>query len=63
VRQAHDGARPRGRGDAARGRRDKAAILAALRAAIAIASDSGALPLNQKEALLNGMLARGVALT
>jgi hypothetical protein len=64
VRQAHDGARPRGRGDAARGRRDKAAILAALRAAIAIASDSGALPLNQKaEAMLNGMLARGVALT
>jgi len=46
------------------GEENKAAILAALRAAIAIASDSGALPLNQKaEAMLNGMLARGVALT
>ncbi|GAA0002050.1 hypothetical protein BRDID11002_20510 [Bradyrhizobium diazoefficiens] len=39
---------------------NKAAILAALRAAIAIASDSGALPLKQKaEAMLTGMLARG----
>jgi len=63
VRQAHDGARRRGRGAPPAGEENKAAILAALRAAIAIASDSGALPLNQKEALLNGMLARGVALT
>ncbi|MGY8636500.1 adenylate/guanylate cyclase domain-containing protein [Bradyrhizobium sp. 14AA] len=39
---------------------NKAAILAALRAAIAIASDSGALPLQQKaEAMLNEMLAQG----
>lgn len=39
---------------------NKAAILAALRAAIAIASDSGALPLKQKaEAMLTEMLARG----
>jgi hypothetical protein len=59
VRQAHDGARPRGRGAPPAGEENKAAILAALRAAIAIASDSGALPLNQKEAMLNGMLARG----
>ncbi|MBR0784648.1 ATP-binding protein [Bradyrhizobium iriomotense] len=42
----------------------KAAVLAALRAAIAIASDSGALPLQQKaEAMLNEMLARGDELT
>jgi hypothetical protein len=60
VRQAHDGARPRGRGAPPAGEENKAAILAALRAAIAIASDSGALPLNQKaEAMLNEMLARG----
>lgn len=38
---------------------NKAAILVALRAAIAIASESGALPLKQKaEAMLNEMLAR-----
>lgn len=43
---------------------NKAAVLAALRAAIAIASDSGALPLQQKaEAMLNEMLARGDELT
>ncbi|WP_271567052.1 hypothetical protein [Bradyrhizobium sp. CCBAU 11386] len=37
---------------------------AALRAAVAIASDSGALPLKQKaEAMLNEMLARGDELT
>jgi len=60
VRQAHDGARRRGRGAPPAGEENKAAILAALRAAIAIASDSGALPLNQKaEAMLNEMLARG----
>jgi hypothetical protein len=35
-------------------------ILSALRAAIAIASESGAKPLHQKaEAMLNGMLAAG----
>ena len=38
---------------------NKAAILVALRGAIAIASESGALPLKQKaEAMLNEMLAR-----
>jgi class 3 adenylate cyclase/tetratricopeptide (TPR) repeat protein len=43
---------------------NKAAILAALRATIAIASESGALPLRQKaEAMLNDMLARGDELT
>ncbi|WP_453955120.1 ATP-binding protein [Bradyrhizobium sp. USDA 377] len=43
---------------------NKAAILAALRAAIAIASDSGALPLQQKaEAMLNEAPARGDELT
>lgn len=43
---------------------NKAAILAALRAAIAIASESGALPLQHKaEAMLNEMLARGDELT
>ncbi|MBR0709033.1 ATP-binding protein [Bradyrhizobium liaoningense] len=42
------------------GEANKAAILTALRAAIAIASDSGARPLKQKaEAMLNEMLARG----
>ncbi|MCP3405006.1 AAA family ATPase [Bradyrhizobium sp. CCGB01] len=42
----------------------KAAILAALRAAIAIASESGALPLRHKaEAMLNEMLARDDELT
>jgi tetratricopeptide (TPR) repeat protein len=43
---------------------NKAAILAALRAAIAIASESGALPLQHKaEAMLNEVLARGGELT
>ena len=43
---------------------NKAAILAALRGTIAIASASGALPLGQKaEAMLNEMLARGDHLT
>lgn len=43
---------------------NKAAILAALRGTIAIASESGALPLRQKaEAMLNEMLARGDELT
>lgn len=43
----------------ASGAENKAAILAALRATIAIASESGALPLRQKaEAMLNEMLAR-----
>jgi class 3 adenylate cyclase/tetratricopeptide (TPR) repeat protein len=43
---------------------NKAAILAALHAAIAIASESGALPLQHKaEALLNEVLARGDQLT
>ncbi|WFU25786.1 adenylate/guanylate cyclase domain-containing protein [Bradyrhizobium sp. CB1717] len=46
------------------GEANKAAILAALRMAIAIASDSGALPLRHKaEAMLNEMLARGDELT
>ncbi|QDP27115.1 ATP-binding protein [Bradyrhizobium cosmicum] len=44
----------------ASGAANKAAILAALRAAIAIASESGALPLQHKaEAMLNEALARG----
>jgi tetratricopeptide (TPR) repeat protein len=43
---------------------NKAAIIAALRAAIAIASESGALPLQHRaEAMLTEMLARGGALT
>jgi tetratricopeptide (TPR) repeat protein len=43
---------------------NRAAILAALHAAIAIASESGALPLQHKaEALLNEVLARGDQLT
>jgi hypothetical protein len=43
---------------------NKAAILAALRATIAIVSESGALPLRQKaEAMLSDMLARGDELT
>lgn len=43
---------------------NKAAILAALRGTIAIASESGALPLRQKaEAMLSEMLARGDELT
>ena len=63
MRQAHDGGGSEAVVTPPAGEENKAAILAALRAAIAIASDSGALPLNQKEALLNGMLARGVALT
>jgi len=58
VRQAHDGARRRGRGAPPAGEENKAAILAALRAAIATASDSSALK-QRAEAMLNGMLARG----
>ena len=59
--------RPRGRGPVRRGRGDAALasgepaiILSALRAAIAIASESGAQPLLHKaEAMLNGMHATG----
>ncbi|OKO86726.1 ATPase [Bradyrhizobium sp. NAS80.1] len=48
----------------ASGAENKTAILAALRASIAIASESGALPLQRRaEAMLTGMLAQGDGLT
>jgi len=58
VRQAHDGGGSEAVVTPPAGEENKAAILAALRAAIATASDSSALK-QRAEAMLNETLARG----